>query len=525
MPQMDIKTITLPGGTVLNFPGIQKGQPVYFVEGSKNDAEGVWTGTIPDLTEYYNGLTVIYLPHIELSTSQGATLNINNLGAYPCRFNNVAVSKYNYKTKAPTLFTFYNNVWVKNDLDTTYQSKDAQYRGIDVSLVTTGEKYTWGNKADKFKISDCNDSASTASKTVSISNYTRENGAFFGVYFTYANTADNPTLNVSDTDSYYIYVNGEKITTGDTKYLLKDTVLFVYYYNRYNLIGKYIDTTYESKAAASSGTDVSLVTTGEKYNWNNKANKVSNATNGHFAGLDSSGNLTDSGSSANDFLTDHQLIKQDGVFGTRISNTNTVSRFVTCTTASSTAEKTGDIKNGTFSLQQGAFVIVRFTNENTADNPTLNINSTGATSIYFKNSKISTGSNKSLLKGVVGFVYDGIQYNLIGNYIDTTYESKTAVSGGTDLSLVTTGEKYAWNNASGGADEAKVLILSATVSSLPTTISNSSITSDMVVLKSDFSDPSAQVGDLTVTTSDGSLTIAGTLSSSTTITLYLLRSR
>ena len=32
----------------------------------------------------------------------------------------------------------------------------------------------------------------------------------------------------------------------------------------------FTDTTYESKAAASGGTDVSLVTTGEKYNWNNK---------------------------------------------------------------------------------------------------------------------------------------------------------------------------------------------------------------------------------------------------------------
>ena len=33
---------------------------------------------------------------------------------------------------------------------------------------------------------------------------------------------------------------------------------------------KFTDTTYESKAAASGGTDVSLVTTGEKYIWNNK---------------------------------------------------------------------------------------------------------------------------------------------------------------------------------------------------------------------------------------------------------------
>lgn len=35
-------------------------------------------------------------------------------------------------------------------------------------------------------------------------------------------------------------------------------------------------------------------------------------------------------------------------------------------------------------------------------------------------------------------------------YIDTTYENKAAVEGGTDVSLVTTGDKYRWNNASGG---------------------------------------------------------------------------
>lgn len=34
---------------------------------------------------------------------------------------------------------------------------------------------------------------------------------------------------------------------------------------------KFTDTTYESKSAASGGTAVSLVTTGEKYTWNNKA--------------------------------------------------------------------------------------------------------------------------------------------------------------------------------------------------------------------------------------------------------------
>ena len=35
-------------------------------------------------------------------------------------------------------------------------------------------------------------------------------------------------------------------------------------------------------------------------------------------------------------------------------------------------------------------------------------------------------------------------------YTNTTYENKAAVEGGTDVSLVTTGDKYRWNNTSGG---------------------------------------------------------------------------
>ena len=42
---------------------------------------------------------------------------------------------------------------------------------------------------------------------------------------------------------------------------------------------KFTDTTYESKAAASGGTAVSLVTTGEKYNWNNKVDSSVTSNN------------------------------------------------------------------------------------------------------------------------------------------------------------------------------------------------------------------------------------------------------
>lgn len=63
------------------------------------------------------------------------------------------------------------------------------------------------------------------------------------------------------------------------------------------------------------------------------------------------------------------------------------------------------------------------------------------------------------------------------------------------------------------------------LSSLPYTMTYSKITSDMVVVKAELATPSAQTGDWTVETSDGSLTIDGSISGSTSLKLYLMKSR
>jgi hypothetical protein len=72
----------------------------------------------------------------------------------------------------------------------------------------------------------------------------------------------------------------------------------------------------------------------------------------------------------------------------------------------------------------------------------------------------------------------------------------------------------------------ETLIVSiSSVSSLPVTANNSDIESDMVVINSELSDPSAQISDWTVTTASGSLTVSGTISGTTNIKLYLTKSR
>ena len=112
-------------------------------------------------------------------------------------------------------------------------------------------------------------------------------------------------------------------------------------------------------------------------------------------------------------LTSHQTIKQDGITGA------TIKRYGVCSTAAGTAAKTVSITNGTFSLETGVRVTVKFSNANTATTPTLNVGSKGAKAIYHNGVQITTGTNKALLAGVCDFVYDGTQWHLVGNYIDT----------------------------------------------------------------------------------------------------------
>ena len=58
------------------------------------------------------------------------------------------------------------------------------------------------------------------------------------------------------------------------------------------------------------------------------------------------------------------------------------------------------------------------------------------------------------------------------------------------------------------------------------TITNSNIETDMVVIGSEFSNPSAQIGDMTWSTNTpGTCTISGKINGTTTITLYLGKTR
>ena len=101
------------------------------------------------------------------------------------------------------------------------------------------------------------------------------------------------------------------------------------------------------------------------------------------------------------------------LYGTCSSTADTVAKVVTCSDFTT--------------LITGVTIHVKFTNTNTATNPTLNVNSTGAKSIYRYGTTVpSTSASWSWYAGaVVSFTYDGsawIMNDMIGNDNSNNYD-------------------------------------------------------------------------------------------------------
>lgn len=109
--------------------------------------------------------------------------------------------------------------------------------------------------------------------------------------------------------------------------------------------------------------------------------------------------------------------------------------YGTCSTAAATVAKVVTIDN--FSLETGAEISVKFTVTNTATNPTLNVNGTGAKAIYYNGAAISAGYLKA--NRVFKFIYTGSQYELVGEInTDTNTKNTTGTTNktGTKMFLV-----------------------------------------------------------------------------------------
>lgn len=107
------------------------------------------------------------------------------------------------------------------------------------------------------------------------------------------------------------------------------------------------------------------------------------------------------------------------VDGVSFDGSANITHYGTCHTASDTGDKTVTVTG--FVLETGARVTVKFSNSNTASNPTLNVNNgsdyTGAKAIMYRGtSSVSGSSNYYRWQSgdIVDFIYDGTNWVMVG---------------------------------------------------------------------------------------------------------------
>lgn len=246
-------------------------------------------------------------------------------------------------------------------------------------------------------------------------------GAVTGTYDgSAAVTIDIPTSGASTAESLVIKLNGG--TTEGT--------------NQFTFNGgtsKSVNITPASigAAAASHGTHVTYGTSAPKAAGTasaGTASTVSRSDHVHPAQTTVSGNA----GSATKLATARTI---DGV---SFDGTSNITHFGSCSTAAGTAAKVVSCPG--FVLTTGSVITVKFTVNNTASNPTLNVNNTGAKAIQYRGNAMVSGylGNNS----VYTFIYDGTNYQLIGDLntdTNTTYNTGTATVAGITKLYTSTG--------------------------------------------------------------------------------------
>lgn len=145
---------------------------------------------------------------------------------------------------------YYNNKFYKEAAHTTEIAGETGKIYVD---ITTEKTYRWGGNLSGFVVI----SETLALGETSSTAYRGDRGKT-----AYDHATDSNRLTTAQSEGLY------KLATTAEGHVKSISAVGKSDITALGIPGQ--DTTYESKSAASGGTDVSLVTTGEKYTWNNK---------------------------------------------------------------------------------------------------------------------------------------------------------------------------------------------------------------------------------------------------------------
>lgn len=148
---------------------------------------------------------------------------------------------------------------------------------------------------------------------------------------------------------------------------------------------------------------------------------------------------------ASNAQTATRLATKRTIGGVAFDGSANIHHYATCSTAAATAAKTVALSG--FALATGARVLVKFTVTNSAANPTLDVNGTGAKPIQYRGAAIAAGTLAA--NRTYEFVYTGAQYELVGDVdTNTTYPLATASNDG----LMAKGDKGKLDGIAVGAE-------------------------------------------------------------------------
>lgn len=270
----------------------------------------------------------------------------------------------------------------------------------------------------------CYTHADTQEKIVHCSGFTLYDGAQITVKFTNANEVNYPQLNVNDTGRIPIRIAGNAIlASGPYNWTANSYVTFVYDGEYWQVVDSAalqklynLDTSLDQVSVFNRLTN-NGVTQGIYLEKETLFINASYINSGVLSISDTSGTETFYADTktgvvrinATQFSLKGQTIEDKATAATQ---TAIGAQYGTCSTAGSTAAKV--VTSSNFKLFTGARISVYFTYANTAANPTLNVNGTGAKSIRAYGGALTANSPYNwIAKTDVEFVYSGTYWHMV----------------------------------------------------------------------------------------------------------------
>ena len=409
---------------------------IYTVIGTQTAATGSWTGALHGVSALYDGLTIMY--YLPWAGSGNATLNLTlddgtTTGAVDCYYATNTRLTTHYVKGSNIVMTYWsagsisidgtattNNRWIANGNYADGNDNAYYVRRIYSSLKAGANKifpYTIIMENNDNRWESIVTSASTATTK------TRNTHGFrLGqVLINYADATYDENVEIAKNNIWDAYTN-----VADMRYsfnVANDATYGMTAKKPVYLVGSlasdglfYLDTTWWTHTLPSTEDGKLYIHIGEAYDryridfiihnpiyhYSNGAVREfvqdAGTVNGHTVGIDVPSDAV---------FTDHTYS------GTGLISVN--SSGVISTTAEVNQNAFSNIKVGSTTIA--------------ADSKTDTV-------------ELVAGDNVTLTP-------DATNDKVTISATDTTYESKTEASGGTDLSLVTTGEKYIWNHATG----------------------------------------------------------------------------